>query len=252
VLAPILAKHGHRLLRELTPAIAERLITEIGANHPGAANLAKAVLRNVCKAARMMPNPFDGIERYKLGSVHTWSDREIAIYERRWPLGTRERLALAVLLYTCQRVSDAVRISRGDIQSDRIRIVPQKTAQDADDALWITIHPALARAIQAGPTNGLRLIGDKHGRAIGKTALTALIRRAVAAAGLPEHCRAHGLRKAGLRRLAEHGASTKELQSMSGHRTLAEVERYTARADRAKLSASAVAKLGDETENKSG
>jgi integrase len=82
--------------------------------------------------------------------------------------------------------------------------------------------------------------------------LTALIRRAVAAADLPDRCRAHGLRKAGLRRLAEHGASTKELQSMSGHRTLAEVERYTARADRAKLSASAVAKLGDETENKSG
>ena len=37
----------------------------------------------------------------------------------------------------------------------------------------------------------------------------------------------HGLRKAGMRRLAEHGATTKEIASMSGHRSLREIERYT-------------------------
>jgi D-alanyl-D-alanine carboxypeptidase/D-alanyl-D-alanine-endopeptidase (penicillin-binding protein 4) len=31
-----------------------------------------------------------------------------------------------------------------------------------------------------------------------------------------------------LRRLAEHGATTKEIAAVSGHRTLAEIERYTA------------------------
>src|SRR5262249_42859701 len=154
VLGPILEKHGHRLLRELTPENAERLITEIGADRPGMANLTKAVMRNVCKSARMTPNPFDGIDLYKLRPHHTWTDRELAIYERRWPLGTRERLAFAILLYTTQRVGDAVRIARGDIQNGRIRVVQEKTAEDADDVQWIAVHPALARAIAAGPLNG--------------------------------------------------------------------------------------------------
>src|SRR5262249_5719280 len=121
-----------------------------------------------------------------------------------------------------------------------------------DDAQWIAIHPALARAIAAGPTNGLTIIGDKHGRPIKAKALSELIQRAAAAAGLPERCKPHGLRKSGIRRLAEAGATTKELQSVSGHKTLREVERYSERANRAKLSAAAVAKLGDETTNKSG
>jgi integrase len=53
----------------------------------------------------------------------------------------------------------------------------------------------------------------------------------------------HGLRKALMRRLAEHSASSKEIAAVSGHKTLGEVERYTRAADQKKLSASAIAKL---------
>jgi integrase len=54
------------------------------------------------------------------------------------------------------------------------------------------------------------------------------------------------LRKASLRRLAEHGSSTKQIAAVSGHRSLNEIERYTARADQARLAQAAVAKLPDE------
>jgi integrase len=37
----------------------------------------------------------------------------------------------------------------------------------------------------------------------------------------------HGLRKAGCRRLAEAGCTAHEIMSISGHRTLSEVSRYT-------------------------
>jgi hypothetical protein len=43
------------------------------------------------------------------------------------------------------------------------------------------------------------------------------------------------LRKALMRRLAERGATTKQIASVSGHKTLKEVERYTAAADQARL-----------------
>jgi hypothetical protein len=54
------------------------------------------------------------------------------------------------------------------------------------------------------------------------------------------------LRKAQMRRLAEAGATAKEISSISGHRTLREVERYTSAADQTHLSRSAMAKLNRE------
>src|SRR5262249_16787877 len=56
-------------------------------------------------------------------------------------------------------------------------------------------------------------------------------------AGLPPRCRLHGLKKGGMRRLAEGGGTTHELMSWSGHKSLSMVELYTADADRKKLAA---------------
>ena len=62
-----------------------------------------------------------------------------------------------------------------------------------------------------GPTKGLYLVGDQNGRPIAAASLTRLIKRAVAIAELPDRCKPHGLRKAILRRLAEHGATAKQI-----------------------------------------
>ena len=53
----------------------------------------------------------------------------------------------------------------------------------------------------------------------------------------------HGLRKAAARRLAEALCEPHEIMSITGHRTLKEVTRYTEAFDRAKLGRSAMAKL---------
>src|SRR5262249_34114521 len=58
-------------------------------------------------------------------------------------------------------------------------------------------------------------------------------------AGLPDRCRLHGLKKGGMRRGADAGLTTHELQSHSGHRTPAEVQRYTKGADQKRLARSA-------------
>jgi hypothetical protein len=59
----------------------------------------------------------------------------------------------------------------------------------------------------------------------------------------------HGLKKGGMRRLAEHGNTTHELMAISGHRTLSEVQRYTDEADRKRLATSGMAKRRDQIEN---
>jgi integrase len=249
---PILEAHGHRLVRELPKSAARNIVEAIGASRPGMANLTRAVLSKVMAYAIAtgvrIDNPFAGLEKYRLSTHHTWTEAEIAQFERRWPLGTRERLAFALLLYTAQRGGDVVKMTRNDIVNGRIRVSQDKARKGTPNELMIAIHPALARALKAGPVIGMQhLITDARGRPL--RGLTGLIERAVQAAGLPPHCVAHGLRKAALRRLAEHQATTKEIAAMSGHRSLTEIERYTARADQARLAESAVAKLPDE-ENK--
>src|SRR5262249_31731819 len=205
-LKPILAAHGHRLVRDLPKLAARHLIEEIGATRPGMANLTKSVMSKVVAYAIEIgvrsDNPFVGLKPYRLGTYHTWTDAEIGQFERHWPLGTRERLAFALLLYTGQRGGDVVKMVRSDIVDGRIRVAQDKARKGTTNELMIPIHPALARALQAGPVVGMQhIITDARGKPL--RAITELIERAAKLAALPARCVAHGLRKAALRRLAE-------------------------------------------------
>jgi integrase len=240
------ALHGHRMVHDMPRAKVAAYIFAIGADHPSMANVTKSVLRKLLshavRSGYRNDNPVTEIDRYKGGTRHTWTDAELAAYERKWAVGTRERLAYALLLHTGQRCGDVVKMRRSDISDGAIAVVQQKTGT----ALSIPIHHELLAAIKAGPSNGLTLIGDKHGRPIARCTLTLLMRKAAEKAGLPSECLPHGLRKARMRRLAEGGASAKQIASISGHKTLREVERYTAAADQKRLSRGAIAKLKRE------
>ena len=72
-------------------------------------------------------------------------------------------------------------------------------------------------------------------------------RRWCDAAGLPQRCIFHGLRKAACRRLAEAGCTVHEIAAISGHKTLKEVERYTKAADQAKLARAGMERIGTES-----
>ena len=244
-LDPIAQRDGHRLVRDMPRDKVRKIIEEIGATRPGMANLTakvfRALLRYAVDTGWRTDNPAAGIRLYRLGTHHTWTDAELAAFEARWPLGTRERLAYSLLLYLGQRVGDTVRMRRQDISDGCVNIVQEKTGV----ALSIPIHPKLHEALKAGPINGMHLIGDQHGRPIRRSALTGLMKRAAKAAGLGPECVPHGLRKAVLRRIAEHGGSAKEIASVSGHRSLTEVARYTEQADQRRLSKAAIGKISD-------
>jgi integrase len=246
VLGPVLELDGYRLVRDLPPEKARKIIQEIGTARPAMANLTRAVLRRMFSFAvtigQRRDNPFNAVPKYKIGTHHTWTDEQLTVYEKRWPLGTRERLAFDILLYTAQRVGDVVRMQRSDIRNDVITVVQEKTCAE----VFVPLHPALARSIKAGPSKGVYLIGDRNGCPITRRTLTVLISVATKAAGLPAECVAHGLRKAALRRLAEHGATSKEMQAISGHRSLAEIERYTQQADQRRLARAAIGTLPDK------
>jgi integrase len=66
---------------------------------------------------------------------------------------------------------------------------------------------------------------------------------AIEEAGLPDACVMHGLRKTAARMLAEAGCSAHQIASVTGHRSLKEIERYTRGADQKRLATAAIHKL---------
>lgn len=231
-LDPVSRAHGHRSVTTMTAENAEKIVNDIGARRPGMGNLTRAVLRRVftlaVKLKHRPDNPMLAVESFEVGEHHTWTDAELRQFEKHWRLGTRERLAYALLFHTGQRVGDVAKMRRSEISDGYIRIEQEKTGAVVE----MPMPPEVLAAMKAHKARGLTLIGDPNGRPIKRAALSALMRRAVSEAGLPKRCVAHGLRKARMRTLAEHGATANQIASISGHMTLKEVERYTKAADR--------------------
>jgi integrase len=244
-LDPIAQRDGHRLVRDMPRDKVRKIIEEIGATRPAMANLTAKVLRALLRYAVdtgwRTDNPAARLKLYRLGTHHAWTDAQLAAFEAHWPLGTRERLAYSLLLYLGQRVGDTARMRRQDVTDGCITVVQEKTGT----ALSIPIHDKLHQALRAGPTMGMHLIGDQHGRQISGSALSAFMIRAARDAGLGPECVPHGLRKAVLRRIAERGGSAKEIASVTGHKSLTEVARYTEQADQHRLSQAAIRKISD-------
>jgi integrase len=179
----------------------------------------------------------------KSGGFRTWTEDDIAAFEAHYPIGTKPRLALSLLLHTAQRRADILKMGRQHIRDGVLSVRQQKTGKE----LAIPVTPALLATIDATPSEHLTLLVTDRGQPFGPMAFTKWFRRCCDAAGLPKKCSAHGLRKAACRRLAEAGCSANEIASISGHTSLKEVERYTRAADQARMARQAMARAKTAT-----
>lgn len=244
-------EHGHRTLSGMTRQGIEAKILGPYADRPGQR---LAILKNLRVLIRyaigrgwLKVDPSVGIKRPKNNEIPDWSEADIAQFEARWPLGTRERTAFALHLYTGQRRSDVHRMVWADLEGDAIRVTQQKTGAK----LAIALHPALKDALDAAPRVHMAILTTGQGAAFTVAGFSNFMRDAIREAGLPLRCQPHGLRKAAGRRLAEAGCTAHEIMAVLGHKSLAEAERYTRTANQAALARAAVGKLSGQTENKS-
>jgi hypothetical protein len=126
-----------------------------------------------------------------------------------------------------------------DVVEGAIHVVQGKTGEK----LWIPMHPELSAALDAWGREGELMLMTSFGKPFSEKGFSNFMADKIGEAGLPDRCVTHGLRKAAARRLAEAGCSSKEIASITGHRTLAEIERYTRGAEQRKLAVSAMARL---------
>ncbi|MGF7162264.1 integrase [Rhodoligotrophos appendicifer] len=241
VIDSFLVEHGHRLVSEMSREHVDIIVGKL-ASKPGAGIVLLKRLRTLVRYAVSLgwigKDPTAGATSYRSTEIHTWSEEQIAHYERYWAIGTRERLAFALLLYTGQRGSDTHRMTWSDIAGDTIRVSQQKTGEK----LEIPLHPELQIELGLAKRRHVTVLATEYGKPFTVKGFGNMISDAIREAGLPLQCRAHGLRKAAARRLAEAGCSANQIASITGHKTLAEVERYTRAADQKRLARQAIEK----------
>jgi integrase len=208
-------------------------------------NTLRAMFRWAVKEGRIPDDPTLGVTREKAKSsgYKTWSEDHIARFEAKHAIGTKARLAFALLLYTGQRRSDVVKIGRQHI-SDSVLTTDQGKTEGGEEAhLKIPVHPKLREIIDATPTVGVKTFLVTHfGKPYSAPGFGNWFRELCDAADCPD-VSAHGLRKATARRLAEIGCSANQIASITGHASLSEVQRYTKAADRKRMARDAMAKL---------
>jgi integrase len=231
-------KHVQRMIdaKVNTPSAARNLL-----------NMLRALMQFAIKVKIRKDDPTVGVTRAKIetNGYITWEEHHITTFEAHHPIGSRARLALALLLGTGQRRSDVVTMGRQHVRGDKINVKQSKTGK----ALTIPMGDELRAAIDATPADHLTFLTTASGKPFTAAGFTNWFRDMCNAAGLPKGHSAHGLRKAMCRRLAEAGCSANEIAAISGHKTLREVQRYTEAVDQERMARAAIRRLGGSIGN---
>src|SRR5262249_53856378 len=164
------AAYGERPFALLPPEWIEALLDS---KPPHAARSWLVTLRSLCQFAvkrrylRADPTANVKLRAIKGDGFHTWTDDEIAQFEAHHPVGTKPRLAFALLLYTAQRRSDVVRMGRQHIRNGALTVKQQKTGTELPP---IPVHPHLQAVLDATPSEHLTFLVTTTGKPYGGNA----------------------------------------------------------------------------------
>jgi integrase len=178
---------------------------------------------------------------------HTWTLDEVWRFEQQHVVGTKARLALALLLFTGQRRSDITRLGRQHIRDGKIFLTQFKGRNRKPKRLVLPILPTLQRIIDESPTGEMTFLVNDYGRPFTDAGFGNWFHDRCVEAGIPG--RAHGLRKAGATIAANNGATAHQLMAIFGWDTLKMAEAYTRAADQERLAESAMHMLEAPEQN---
>ena len=196
-------------------------------------------------AEYMTSNPAKEVKRPKAKSEgHTpWTEEDVIAFYRAHKVGSQERLAMDLLLFTGLRRSDVYLLGPQHIKDDVIEFRATKNGEE----LFIALSPILKRSLANVRTGHMAyLVTPVHGRPFKSAASFGnWFGKACAEAGISG--RAHGIRKSVAQKLAEKGGSNSELKALFGWSSDAMASLYTKKADRRRMALSGAEKLNENS-----
>ncbi|CDO38294.1 putative Integrase [Novosphingobium sp. KN65.2] len=247
-LSRLLAAYASAPLRELTREDIQTRVMDANQDTPGAADMMLSILRNLYKFAVKRHR---GIEDWTLGvepygnqsEREPWPDDLLAL-----ALASENasfRRAVALTLYTGQRVGDVCSMTWGMIRADALHFRQQKTKAE----MVIPLYPKLSALVSDLPRSDrhLFLLSNEQGGPLIPDTFGRWCRKFCADNG-HERRTAHGLRKNATIELFEAGCTTAEVAAITGHKSLGMLDHYGKKRSQPKIARLATAKWqGAET-----
>jgi len=175
---------------------------------------------------RLGPNPANDIPKAHEGqNIDPWPDPVIA---KAWKAAdARERLILAIYLFTCQRGSDVVGMKWEHYFGNCIHVYKQKKT---GTPVVIPIFGPLKKLLDKMERDGEFIVLNAWGRQYAdRSTLSKALKALLIRIGHPEY-KPHGLRANGACILYDNGCDKNEIMAFTGHKTLASLERYLKKA----------------------
>lgn len=235
------------------------------ADWPEAANGRVKALRQVfawaIEAGHAKSNPAKDVPYLKAPGTgfHTWTIEEVRQFEARHPIGSKARLAFALLLLTGQRRSDVILFGKQHVRDAKnippnlqaahpgrwLAFTQRKNRNRKPISLMIPLLPELEQVIAGSSCGDMTWLITQFGKPFTGPGFGNWFRVRCDQAGLP-HCTAHGLRKAGATIAAERGASERQLMAIFGWQTSKQAVLYTRAAEQKVLAGGAMTLLSIE------
>jgi integrase len=199
----------------------------------------RGLFKWAAEAGLVKEDPTDRVKvvKPKIKGFAPWDEEDVAAYRNRWPIGTRQRVWLEVLIGTGLRRGDAVMLGKQHVRDGIATIKTEKTGTE----VTIPILAELAEILSIGPTGDLHFICTALGKPFAKAAFGNAFGEACREAGIKKS--AHGVRKFKATTAAYKGATEPELDAMFGWTGGRMAAHYTREASRRRLAIAGARKL---------
>lgn len=183
------------------------------------------------------------VNRY--GKAETLTSEQISLLFTQAFVKPRDRALFGICLYAACRINEACTLLRGDViglKGVRSKLVIRSyNTKGKQDTREIQVHPKLMEFLteysQQLKGSNPYLFPGRHGLGhIHKASADRILRDACKCVGI-EGVSTHSFRRTALTWMSDAGVPLRHIQSISGHRTLAALERYLGVTDQQKQNA---------------
>ena len=193
------------------------------------------------ETGRATVNPAEGVKKIAVPrkGFHAWTVEEVRQYEAKHEIGTKARLAFALMAFTGIRISDLRQVGRQHISDGWLALPQHKNRKRSPKMIRVPILPELQTVIDRSQTGDLTFLVRRNGKAFEIKHLGDQFKKWCIEAKL-DHCSAHGVRKAGATVAAENGATEAQLMAIFGWEDAQQAVGYTRSMKRRKLAGDAM------------
>uniref|UniRef100_A0A6H1ZB08 Putative site-specific tyrosine recombinase n=1 Tax=viral metagenome TaxID=1070528 RepID=A0A6H1ZB08_9ZZZZ len=228
------AKIGEKPFKLITKKAIEAGMHDRAATPAAANNYLKsmsALCKWAVKAEHMAANPAEGISKLRLDGdgFPAWEIEDVRAFCIKWPIGTRQRLALELAMHSGLRRSDLVKIGKQHLRGEVLSINTHKTGA----RISVELPARVLDIIAATKSGDLHFLVTEYGKPFSVAGFGNWFGEAARKAGIEKNT--HGLRKLAATMAANGGATAHELMSQFGWANSKQAEVYTKKADRARL-----------------